>query len=406
MKTSYEVVTLAACCAHFSDGDWIETKDQSPEGIRLIQTGNIGEGEYKDKADRARYVSSGTFDRLRCTEVLAGDCLISRLPEPVGRACIVPDSAGRMITGVDCSVVRFDAGRVLPRYFVYYTQSDKYLAAVNSATTGTTRSRISRKNLGDIPVPVPPLQEQQRIVAVLDEVFEGIAVVTANTTQNAESARQTAKAQLDRVFRYIEDSAHGSPLASVGTAFVDGDWIESKDQSPNGIRLVQTGNIGVGVYKDRREKARFVSEPTFARLRCTEVVPGDCLVSRLPEPVGRACLIPSTGERMITGVDCTIIRFDQTRVLPEYFIYFSQTQKYLRSVASKTTGTTRNRISRSNLGQVSIPLVSIDEQRRTIDHLDSVFSDARMLEALYLKKAELLSTFWKSLLNEAFSGNL
>ena len=112
MKTVYKDVRLADCCSHFGDGDWIETKDQSPDGIRLVQTGNVGEGEYKDKAHKARFISDETFGRLRCTEVLPGDCLVSRLPEPVGRACIVPDSSSRMITGVDCSIIRLNGDRL------------------------------------------------------------------------------------------------------------------------------------------------------------------------------------------------------------------------------------------------------------------------------------------------------
>jgi type I restriction enzyme S subunit len=91
------------------------------------------------------------------------------------------------------------------------------------------------------------------------------------------------------------------PLEELCEVFTDGDWIESKDQSPEGIRLVQTGNIGEGVFKDREDKARFISKATFARLNCTEVFEGDCLVSRLPDPVGRACILPDTGKQMITG---------------------------------------------------------------------------------------------------------
>jgi type I restriction enzyme S subunit len=99
------------------------------------------------------------------------------------------------------------------------------------------------------------------------------------------------------------------PLSRLCEVFTDGDWIESKDQSPQGIRLIQTGNIGEGIFKGRSDKARFVSPATFDRLRCTEIFEGDCLVSRLPDPVGRACILPATGERMITAVNCTIIRF-------------------------------------------------------------------------------------------------
>ena len=104
-------------------------------------------------------------------------------------------------------------------------------------------------------------------------------------------------------------------LGEVCNVFADGDWIEKKDQSSEEIRLVQTGNVGDGIFKDREEKARYISEKTFKRLRCTEIMPGDCLISRLPDPVGRSCIIPDTGQKMITAVDCTIIRFQKETIL-------------------------------------------------------------------------------------------
>lgn len=60
---------LEDICTVFTDGDWIESKDQSESGIRLVQTGNIGEGTYLEKEARAKYISEGTFDKLKCTEI-------------------------------------------------------------------------------------------------------------------------------------------------------------------------------------------------------------------------------------------------------------------------------------------------------------------------------------------------
>src|SRR5262249_55497056 len=152
------------------DGDWIETKDQSASGIRLIQTGNIGEGNFKDRAEKARFISEATFNRLRCTEIFEGDCLISRLPDPVGRACLMPTSNERMITAVDCTIVRFEKGTIVPEFFVYYSQSRPYASAIGKQTTGATRQRISRKNLGTVLIPIGTLSEQQKVVAKLTDL--------------------------------------------------------------------------------------------------------------------------------------------------------------------------------------------------------------------------------------------
>src|SRR5947209_805189 len=147
MKNGWRTETLADLCEVFADGDWVESKDQSRDGIRLIQTGNVGQGVFKDRGDKARYISEATLKRLRCTEIFEGDCLISRLPDPVGRSCILPDTGERMITAVDCTIVRFDSRQIIPEFYRYYSQSDDYLTYVAEACTGTTRSRISRANL-------------------------------------------------------------------------------------------------------------------------------------------------------------------------------------------------------------------------------------------------------------------
>ena len=190
MKAGWEVKTLGEACQVFTDGNWIETKDQSTEGIRLVQTGNVGLGVFKDRRDKARFISENTFRDLKCFEVLPGDCLISRLPDPVGRACEIPETNDRMITAVDCSIVRTDPKKMDKNYFIYFSQSRAYLNEVDSLCSGTTRRRISRKNLGKINIPLPPLEEQKRIVSILDEAFEGLDRARENAEANLKSARE------------------------------------------------------------------------------------------------------------------------------------------------------------------------------------------------------------------------
>ena len=162
------------------DGDWIESKDQSDEGVRLIQTGNIGFGKFKDKEGKYHYISESTFDRLGCTEIFPGDILISRLPEPVGRSCIIPPLKSRMITAVDCTIIRVNNDCTIPKYFLAYTQSNSYFAFVNSLCAGTTRKRISRNNLAQVLFPLPPLNEQSRIVAKIEELFSTLNQMERN----------------------------------------------------------------------------------------------------------------------------------------------------------------------------------------------------------------------------------
>ena len=134
-------------------------------GIRLIQTGNVGNGFFKDKEDKSRYISEETFDNLHCTEIYPGDILVSRLPDPIGRACIIPQGLGRTITAVDCTIIRLK-DIILPDYFIAYTMTPSYVAQINEVTTGTTRRRVSRANLGNILIPCPSIAKQQQFVAI------------------------------------------------------------------------------------------------------------------------------------------------------------------------------------------------------------------------------------------------
>ena len=147
----------------FTDGDWIESSDQSDSGVRLIQTGNIGIGEFNDKSDKKKWISLETFYRLNCEEVFEGDILISRLPEPAGRACLVPHMNIRMITAVDCSIIRL-RNNYDNLYIIQYLSSDMYFDIVRDFLAGGTRQRISRENLKCFDIPLPPtLAEQQKI---------------------------------------------------------------------------------------------------------------------------------------------------------------------------------------------------------------------------------------------------
>ena len=173
MREGWEIKKLGEVCKTFTDGDWIESKDQANSGIRLIQTGNIGNGIFKDKDEHYKFISNDTFEELSCTEIFEGDILISRLPEPIGRACIIPSIKCRMITAVDCTIVRPNES-ILPKYLIYYTRSKEYYNNIKTYITGAVRKRISRANLAKVSVPIPPLPEQQKIVEELECVSKMI----------------------------------------------------------------------------------------------------------------------------------------------------------------------------------------------------------------------------------------
>ena len=168
--------TLSSLCATFIDGDWIESKDQSDNGIRLIQTGNVGFGFFKGREDKSRYITEETFKKLNCTEVVPGDILISRLPDPIGRACIVPEGIGKAITAVDCTIVRLNA-TLLPEFLISFSKTALYASQINKIKTGTTRLRVSRGNLGNVIIPIPPIESQHHFAAIAQQADKSKSVI-------------------------------------------------------------------------------------------------------------------------------------------------------------------------------------------------------------------------------------
>lgn len=152
----------------FADGDWIESKDQDPNGeIRLIQLADIGDGFFVNKS--SKYINSDTAKRLKCTFLEKNDVLIARMPDPLGRACVFPlDEREKYITAVDVCIIRTKEN-CHSRYLQYCINSKDVRNSIERQKTGTTRERITRKKLGDLDIPLPPLEQQKKIAAILDE---------------------------------------------------------------------------------------------------------------------------------------------------------------------------------------------------------------------------------------------
>ena len=182
----------------FCDGDWVESKDQDPSGgIRLTQLADVGDGFYRDRSKR--FMNHETAERLRCTFLLLGDVLIARMPNPLGRACIFPGDAKPCVTAVDVCILRPNIDFFAPKFLVFCINSTSFRSRVYSKATGTTRQRISRGNLGKLPIPVPPLPEQRRIVAKVDGLLALCDELEARQQKKRQVRVAAGQAAVDRL---------------------------------------------------------------------------------------------------------------------------------------------------------------------------------------------------------------
>lgn len=368
---------LADLCEVFTDGDWIESKSQSPEGVRLIQTGNIGEGKFKNRRDKSRFISEETFDDLKCCEIFEGDCLVSRLPDPVGRSCILPKSEDRMITAVDCTILRFKKDKLISEFFNYFSQSSIYLNKVESLTSGATRKRISRKNLGLVDIPTPPIPEQKRIVTILDQAFADIEQARAKTEQNLKNARELFESYLQQV------SGEKKPL---------GEFVNIKTGKLNSNAAVEGGEYPFFTCSRDIFAINQFSFDCEAILLAGNNASGDFNVKHYK---GKFDAYQRT----------YVITINDENTLLYHFLYY-QMLKSLKELKVSSVGAGTKFLKLGMIKDLKISIPPINTQREILETLLVLKDDVDKLENIYKTKIASLDEIKKSILQKAFSGEL
>lgn len=222
---------LIAVDGIFIDGDWVESKDQDPSGdVRLIQLADIGDGFYRNKSNR--FLTKEKAIQLNCTFLKPIDVLVARMPDPLGRACIFPGDNKTCVTVVDVCILRSGSQGINQSWLMYTLNSQIVRSIIFSLQSGSTRKRISRSNLAKIRLPLPPLNEQKRIVAKIEELND--------RSQTAQKALETIPQLCDR-FRQ-------SVLAAAFRGDLTADWREKNpDVEPASVLLERIKN-------ERRQK--------------------------------------------------------------------------------------------------------------------------------------------------------
>ena len=171
-----------------TDGDWVETKDQDPNGdVRLIQLADVGDGRFLDRS--SRFMTMEAARRLRCTFLEQGDLLLARMPDPwaghVFPRVSLPsgDSRGRFV---------WRAGRKAAdaSWLMHVINSPYVRSSLTMLAGGTTRQRVSGGNVKRFELPVPPLAEQRRIVARIEALFARTRRARADLERIAPLAKQ------------------------------------------------------------------------------------------------------------------------------------------------------------------------------------------------------------------------
>ena len=323
-----------------------------------------------------------------------------------------------------------------PRYLTYL-HAAIYAARINtrSIKQNTGIQNLDSEGYLNEYAGLPPLDEQCEIAEYLDRETERIDALVAKMRLLIERLKEHRTALITRIVtrglppgaaraagldpaprlkpsgvEWLGEVPEHWELKRIAAAarpgpdsFTDGDWVELPYITDNGVRLIQTGNIGIGEYREQGH--RYIDESSFEELRCTDINPGDVLICRLAEPVGRACLAPDLGVRMITSVDVCILKASE-QFSGSYLVFLMSSRRYLDYVESLVRGGTRNRISRQMLGAIKIPAPPEAEQRAIAAYLEQVTSESDNSANTISKAIERLEEYRSALITAAVTGKV
>ena len=405
-------------------GAFTEIDDKNHPNEEMLSV-TIGQGVIKQSTLllEESLKDGSRIDKSSYKLVLAGDIAYNKMRAWQGA---IGASEFRGIISPAYVVQRPKQGNVA-EYLHYLLRTPAFAKEAEKWSYGITSDMWSLRpeHFKRITCCLPPPEEQAAIVRFLDHADEQIQrYITAKERLIALLEEQRRALIHQAVTRGLDPNVQLKPSGvewlgdipehwetlkiqdlshRTAKSFTDGDWIESPYITTEGIRLIQTGNIGVGEYIEKGH--RYISPATFEELNCTELVPGDILICRLGEPVARACLAPELGRRMITSVDVCIVK-PRTDLNPKFTIYSMSSRQYLNWIGSLVRGSTRDRISRFMLGKFVMPLPPHDEQNAITDQLDKATSNIDGAVSRARRQIDLLEEYRIRLIGDVVTGKL
>ena len=398
----------------FVDGDWIESPYIMDSGIRYLTTGNIGDGVFKEQGNG--FISLRTFEKLSCKYAFPGDLIFSRLNAPYGRSCILPSDFTEYVVAVDNVILRTQEDK---RYICYVSQCDGYKQAVDDEAKGTTMRRISRTNLGNIVIPLPPIQQQRPIADYLDRKCGQIDAIIARQQEVIEKLKAYKLSVItEAVTKGLNPHA---PMKDSGVEwigeipeqwtkvrlknicqFINGDR-SSNYPSPNeyvdeGIPFLGADSL-YGRYVDIIQSKKITKEK-YHSMGGAKIQKGDILYTLRGSTIGKNAL--STFDEGTVASSLMVIR--PTSLLSNFLLYWLNSEEEFQQRQSYINGSTAPNLSAENVGSFIMFLPSKVEQQEIADYLDKKCAE---IESTILKKqmlVEWLGKYKKSLIYEVVTG--
>ncbi|WP_122739753.1 restriction endonuclease subunit S [Pseudomonas viridiflava] len=370
--------------------------------IPALSAGNVRMG-FIDFSQECYLGSEALYSRWMTRGDVEKDDIAFTTEAPLGNVALIPDDR-KYILSQRTVLLKMDPRQAVSRYVFQLMLSEQFQKVLADNSSGTTAKGIQRKRFEQLKVACPSVPEQSAIAVALSDVdaligaLERLIAKKRDLKQAAMQQLLTGQTRLPGFHGEWEVTTLLKLAGGKKELFDDGDWIESEHITSQGVRLVQTGNIGVGRFLEKDDR-KYIYEASFTSLRCKQLRTGDLLVCRLAEPAGRACIFPDIGEeKVVTSVDVTICRPPCEVVNRTYLANLFSTPEWLQKVSDRSGGTTHKRVSRGALGRIQFELPPLPEQTAIAAVLTDMDAELAALEQRLAKTRTLKQGMMQELL--------
>ena len=298
------------------------------------------------------------------------------------------------------------------KYLFHYLSAN--VDVMNELGTGTTFKELSAGALKSLPIPLPPLEEQKRIVSILDEAFEGLDRARENAEANLKSARELFESSLGAVFEHASD---GWTRGTVGSMIHDGILEKPLDGNhgethpkksefqSSGVPFIMASDLANGSVD--QNNCYFISKSQAETLRKGFAKDGDVLISH-KGTIGRTAVLRTDLDYVMLTPQVTYYRTaDQNRLLPEFLYFYFHSATFLRVMRDlASAGSTRAYIGITKQHELPLLLPEITLQLELIDRFKSIEEIKNKAILSYKNKLQDISDLRQSLLQKAFAGEL
>lgn len=278
-------------------------------------------------------------------------------------------------------------------------------AAIAKVITGVAQPQITQQSLAAVTITLPPLEEQRRIVAVLDEAFAAIATATANAEKNLANARELFESCLDLSFNQKKSGWREDEVANlciVGDGNHSSKYPKNSEMIAEGVPFLRSSNIQDGEISI--DDVLYISAKKHAELRKGHLKSGDILFTNRGE-IGKVAIVPkflngSNLNSQIAWLRCN------ANLMPEYLYFFLQSGVMRKHFLQNQSGSALQQFPIRMIKAMRVPFPGLGEQRRLVALLSEISVEAQSIGETARLKIQALYALKSALLNSAFTGEL